>query len=119
MVFNILFLIFDFQGVLSDSEARPYDLHALSTPPAFILDQDQILIIGVRPKADYRDNSKKLIFPLFTFQSSFHRSSPPLVAQHNTNIANLMLILRTANIQRCYSQFVDWHIIRRFALCLC
>jgi len=44
MVFNILFLIFDFQGVLSDSEARPYDLHALSTPPAFILDQDQILI---------------------------------------------------------------------------
>jgi len=24
---------------------RPHDLHALSTPPAFILDQDQILII--------------------------------------------------------------------------
>jgi len=23
--------------VLNDSEARPFDLHALSTPPAFIL----------------------------------------------------------------------------------
>ena len=25
------------------SKKRPFDLHALSTPPAFILDQDQIL----------------------------------------------------------------------------
>jgi len=29
--------------VLNDSEARPLDLHALSTPPAFILSQDQTL----------------------------------------------------------------------------
>ena len=27
----------------------PFDLHALSTPPAFILDQDQILIISFKP----------------------------------------------------------------------
>ena len=34
---------------------RPFDLHALSTPPAFILSQDQTL------KKNYnRDNSKKL-----------------------------------------------------------
>jgi len=29
--------------VPNDSEARPHDLHALSTPPAFILSQDQTL----------------------------------------------------------------------------
>ena len=27
-------------------ENNPFDLHALSTPPAFILDQDQILILN-------------------------------------------------------------------------
>ena len=33
--------------VLSDSEARPYDLHVLGTPPAFILSQDQTLIYSL------------------------------------------------------------------------
>jgi len=36
-------LHFTFKEVPNDSEARSYDLYALSTPPAFILDQDQIL----------------------------------------------------------------------------
>ena len=34
---------------------RSFDLHALSTPPAFILSQDQTLKIKF-----FRDNSKKL-----------------------------------------------------------
>ena len=31
------------QVLLPNRMAEPFDLHALSTPPAFILDQDQIL----------------------------------------------------------------------------
>jgi len=52
MIFDILFLIFDFKGVLSDSEARPFDLHALSTPPAFILSQDQTLKKNENPESN-------------------------------------------------------------------
>jgi len=35
---------------------RPFDLHALSTPPAFVLDQDQILIGCL----NFRANAKKI-----------------------------------------------------------
>ena len=44
---------------------RPLDLHALSTPPAFILDQDQILIKN-KEKKIARNNEEK-VDPIFNF----------------------------------------------------
>ena len=45
------------------SETRPIDLHALSTPPAFILDQDQIL----------KNNHQRITNPLriYEFANSY------------------------------------------------
>jgi len=40
---------------LNNNEARPYDLHVLGTPPAFILSQDQTL--QKIPEGTFRQSS--------------------------------------------------------------